>query len=42
MPSFSFVPAARTFAVRGMVPVFVDIRAGTLNPDERLVEAAST
>lgn len=42
MPSFTFVSTANAFALRGAVPVFVDVRADTLNIDERLVEAAIT
>jgi dTDP-4-amino-4,6-dideoxygalactose transaminase len=42
MPSFTFVSTASAFALRGVVPVFVDIRPDTLNLDERLVEAAIT
>jgi dTDP-4-amino-4,6-dideoxygalactose transaminase len=42
MPSFTFVSTANAFAIRGAVPVFVDIRADTLNLDETLVEAAIT
>ncbi len=42
MPSYTFVSTANAFALRGAVPVFVDIRADTLNLDERLVEAAIT
>jgi len=42
MPSYTFVSTANAFALRGCVPVFVDIRADTLNLDERLVEAAIT
>jgi len=42
MPSFTFVSTANAFALRGAVPVFVDIRNDTLNIDERLVEAAVT
>lgn len=42
MPSFTFVSTANAFALRGAVPVFVDIRPDTLNIDERLVEAAIT
>ena len=42
MPSFTFVSTANAFALRGAVPVFVDIRPDTLNLDERLVEAAVT
>jgi len=42
MPSFTFVSTASAFALRGAVPVFVDIRPDTLNIDERLIEAAIT
>ena len=40
MPSFTFVSTANAVAMRGAVPVFVDVRADTLNMDERRVEAA--
>jgi dTDP-4-amino-4,6-dideoxygalactose transaminase len=42
MPSYTFVSTANAFALRGAVPVFVDIREDTLNIDERLIEAAIT
>ncbi len=42
MPSFTFVSTANAFVLRGAVPVFVDIRADTLNIDEMLIEAAIT
>lgn len=42
MPSFTFVSTANAFVLRGGVPVFVDIRADTLNLDEQLIEAALT
>jgi dTDP-4-amino-4,6-dideoxygalactose transaminase len=42
MPSYTFVSTANAFALRGAIPVFVDIRDDTLNLDERLVEAAVT
>jgi dTDP-4-amino-4,6-dideoxygalactose transaminase len=42
MPSFTFVSTANAVVLRGAVPVFVDIRADTLNIDEHLVEAAIT
>jgi dTDP-4-amino-4,6-dideoxygalactose transaminase len=42
MPSYTFVSTANAFALRGAVPVFVDIRADTLNIDERLIETAIT
>ncbi len=40
MPSFTFVSTANAFVLRGAVPVFVDLRADTMNIDERLIEAA--
>lgn len=42
MPSFTFVSTANAFVLRGAVPVFVDIRADTLNIDENLIEPAIT
>lgn len=42
MPSYTFVSTANAFALRGGVPVFVDIRRDTLNIDEGLIEAAIT
>lgn len=42
MPSFTFVSTANAFALRGAVPVFVDIRSDTLNIDETLIEPAIT
>ena len=42
MPSFTFVSTANAVVLRGAVPVFIDIRADTLNMDEKLVEAAIT
>jgi dTDP-4-amino-4,6-dideoxygalactose transaminase len=42
MPSFTFVSTANAFVLRGAVPVFVDVKASTLNLDESLVEAAIT
>jgi len=42
MPSYTFVSSASAFALRGAVPVFVDVRADTLNIDEKLIEAAIT
>ncbi len=42
MPSFTFVSTANAFVLRGATPVFVDIRADTLNMDEALIEAATT
>jgi dTDP-4-amino-4,6-dideoxygalactose transaminase len=42
MPSYTFVSTANAFVLRGGVPVFVDIRADTLNIDESKIEAAIT
>jgi dTDP-4-amino-4,6-dideoxygalactose transaminase len=42
MPSYTFSSTANAFVLRGGVPVFVDIRADTLNLDETLVEGAIT
>ncbi|MGY8683055.1 dTDP-4-amino-4,6-dideoxygalactose transaminase [Bradyrhizobium sp. UFLA05-153] len=42
LPSFTFVSSANAFVLRGVVPVFVDIREDTLNLDERQIEAAIT
>ncbi len=40
LPSFTFVSTASAFVRAGARPVFVDIRADTLNLDEKLIEAA--
>ena len=40
MPSFTFVSTANAFCLRGLVPVFVDIREDTLNLNEQLIEDA--
>ena len=37
MPSFTFVSTANAFALRGALPVFIDIRSDTLNIDENLI-----
>jgi dTDP-4-amino-4,6-dideoxygalactose transaminase len=42
VPAFTFVSTINAFVLRGARPVFVDIRADTLNLDERLIEAAIT
>ncbi len=42
LPSFTFVSTANAIALRGATPVFVDVRADTLNLDETLLEAAIT
>ena len=42
MPSYTFVSTANAFVLRGIVPVFVDIREDTLNINEKLIEKAIT
>lgn len=42
LPSYTFVSTASAFVLRGAVPVFVDVRADTLNLDESQVESAIT
>lgn len=42
MPSFTFVSTANAVALRGAIPVFVEMRADTLNIDETKIEAAIT
>jgi dTDP-4-amino-4,6-dideoxygalactose transaminase len=42
MPSYTFVSTANAVVLRGATPVFVDIRADTLNINEELIEAAIT
>ncbi len=42
MPSYTFVSTANAVALRGAVPVFVDIRPDTLNIDPALIESAIT
>ena len=42
MPSFTFVSTANAFVLRSGIPVFVDIRADTLNLDETQIEDAIT
>jgi dTDP-4-amino-4,6-dideoxygalactose transaminase len=42
MPSFTFTSTATAFVLRGARPVFVDVRADTMNIDEGLIEAAIT
>ena len=41
-PSFTFVSTVNAFVLRGVKPVFVDIRPDTLNLDERKLERAIT
>jgi dTDP-4-amino-4,6-dideoxygalactose transaminase len=40
MPSYTFVSTANAFALRGAKIVFVDIKPGTMNIDENLIEQA--
>ncbi|MBV9861818.1 MAG: dTDP-4-amino-4,6-dideoxygalactose transaminase [Alphaproteobacteria bacterium] len=42
MPAFTFVSTANAVALRGAIPVFVDIRPDTLNLDESLIARAIT
>ncbi|MDH3629364.1 MAG: dTDP-4-amino-4,6-dideoxygalactose transaminase [Acidobacteriota bacterium] len=41
-PSFAFVSTVNPFVLRGVRPVFCDVRADTLNLDESRIEAAIT
>ncbi len=42
LPSYTFVSTANAFALRGAVPVFVDVRPDTLNIDETRIASAIT
>jgi dTDP-4-amino-4,6-dideoxygalactose transaminase len=42
VPSFTFVSTVNAFVLRGATPVFVDVRADTLNMDESLLERLIT
>jgi dTDP-4-amino-4,6-dideoxygalactose transaminase len=42
VPTFTFVSSANAFALRGAVPVFVDVEASTLNLDVAAAERAIT
>lgn len=42
MPSYTFVSTANAFVLRGIKPVFIDIRPDTLNINEKLIEEAIT
>ena len=42
MPSYTFSSTANAFVLRGVIPVFVDVRTDTFNIDENLIEQAIT
>ncbi len=42
VPDFTFVSTINAFVLRGARPVFIDVRADTLNLDERLLEEKIT
>lgn len=42
VPDFTFVSTANAFALRGAVPVFVDVQPDTLNIDPEAIETAIT
>jgi dTDP-4-amino-4,6-dideoxygalactose transaminase len=42
MPSYTFVSTANAVVLRGARPIFVDVRADTLNLDERQIESVVT
>lgn len=42
LPSFTFVSTVNAFALRGITPVFADVRPDTLNLDESRLEALVT
>lgn len=42
LPSYTFSSTANCFVLRGVVPVFVDVKFADLNIDETLIEAAIT
>lgn len=42
MPSYTFSSTANAFVLRGVVPVFVDVRTDTFNINELLIEQAIT
>jgi len=42
LPSFTFVAAANALVLRGVIPVFIDIRPDTLNIQEEAIEQAIT
>ena len=42
IPAFTFVSTVNAFVLRGAIPVFIDVRADTLNMDETQLEALIT
>jgi len=42
LPSYTFVSTANAFILNGAKPIFIDIRADTLNLDEKLLESHIT
>ncbi len=42
VPSFTFVSSINAFVLRGARPIFVDVRADTVNIDEKLIEKKIT
>ena len=42
VPSYTFVTTVSAFALRGAIPVFVDINPKTMNIDENLIEERIT
>lgn len=42
LPSYNFPSAANAIVLRGATPIFVDIKPGTMNIDEELIEQAIT
>jgi dTDP-4-amino-4,6-dideoxygalactose transaminase len=42
LPSYTFVSTANAFVLRGAIPIFVDVRADTMNIDEQKIAAAIT
>lgn len=42
VPSFTFVSTVNAYALRGVTPVFCDVRPDTLNMDERLIPGLIT
>ena len=42
IPSYTFVSTVNAFVLRGAIPIFIDIRADTLNLDESQLESVIT